>query len=259
MKKIILLLFAVSLLFSCNQEEVLDNTSSELSFDLSVYDSSNMGTYKGVFTTMDSKTRGTILISLKANNIARASLTLVGGEIITLKAPNYISGSNITNLQFSNGGTPEARNQIALSFSVDTDGTNPRVDSTIYNTKESNIIIVKETSQSRVQSTTGTYTCAACITATTFSVLSQVVNGELIASTQVVFNGVAYGGGGSMTNCTFTGGVTNCTIQGLTEIPSGNIEWVGTVDYLTTTCNFYQGTWVKTNSGTNGTFITDPC
>jgi hypothetical protein len=258
--KTIKLVLVVSILFlaSCSQEGILKE-SKNLEQDLSIYDDSGLGSYKGVFTTLDSEIRGTIFISLKSNNIALANVTLATGDIIVLKSPNYESNARIQNIEFNSGIEFDSETKMSFIFSVAPNGSNPTIKNTLFNLKQGNVLILKETSRSRVTPTTGSYTCELCTLPTTFSVITQVVNGELLAATQVVFNGAAYGGGGSITNCTFIGGATNCTMQGLTEIPSGNIEWIGTVQFITNTCNFMQGNWIKTNTGTNGTFITDPC
>jgi hypothetical protein len=253
----LLFLLSITFLLSCTKENVLLD-SQNLAMDLSIYDESGMGTYKGVFTTTDSKSRATVFISLKSNDVAIANITLVGGEVVVLKSVNYVSGTFVNNVQFTSDTGTDIANQVSFEFSVDSNGTNSRVDNVLFNNTEGYILIAKETSLSRVTAVTGTYTCELCTLPTTFSVITQVVNGELLLNTQVLFNGVDYGGGGSVTNCVYETGITTCTIQSVTEIPSGNIESVGIAEYNTPAdCTYMSGTWIKTNTGTNGTFETD--
>jgi hypothetical protein len=266
MKKIILLLFAVSLLFSCNQESVLIETV-DLSLDISIYDNTDMGVYKGTFTTMDSKSRGVITVELGANNRAFATLDLITGETVTVKGYRYTSGDPINELLFTN--YRESDKSLSFNFSVREDGSDPTVSNVLFNSNASDILLLKETTYSAVTPVTGTYTCAACTQPTTFSFtyITEIVNcpqqcEALITLTpQVLFNNVVYSDLGYGTNLVSTGVISSkCDIAGVLQIPSGDIEWEGTLKFVDTECTKVDdGTWVKTNSGTNGTFMTDPC
>ena len=254
--KTIKLLLAIVLLSSCTQEVIVTEPQN-YSIDLSINDNTDKGTYKGLFTTLDSETRGKVSLSIKDH--AKGIITLVDGTVISLDAANYVKGSPVTNILFRN--SKESRTVVSFSFSVDKDGSNSIIEDVLFNEKESDILIRKETSLSSVTAATGTYTCELCVSPTTFSVITYVdiPSQMVVLDAQVLFNGVVYPSGGIASDCRngqALGG-TFCNIEGLTQIPSGDIEWSGYIFYIDANTTETGGTWIKTNTGTNGTFEND--
>ena len=256
MKTIKTLLLAL-LLTSCTNEVM--NESINYSLDLSVNDSRDTGIYKGVFTTLDSKKRGKVYLSL-GNEKATGTINILGGETIRLEAVEYFSSNPVNNLLFVSV-EKDAKKQASFYFSVDQDGNNPTIQEVLFNGKESDIIIVKEKSFSRVVGVTGTYTCDACTLATTFNnvvTYIDVTNQIILLQIQVLFINETYTSNGLVTDCYINNeiGGTICIINGTTEIPSGTIQWEGNIRYFNDNTEL-RGNWVKTNTGTNGTFISD--
>jgi hypothetical protein len=64
MKKIFLLLFASVLVFSCTKNVELADSSADLTSTISQYDATNLGVYKGVFTTQGTMERGVVEINV---------------------------------------------------------------------------------------------------------------------------------------------------------------------------------------------------
>ena len=99
-KESLILLLTLVMVFSCKQEEILDQNTSNinLSVDISQYDNSNLGLYKGTFTTLDASERGIVEVKVLDNVPSRATLTLVSGASYSFKSMAVSAGQNVRNL-----------------------------------------------------------------------------------------------------------------------------------------------------------------
>ena len=111
------------LIVSCSSEEndyTIDQVESiDLASDL--YQDSNAGIYNGVFTTLDGQRRGSVVVTIPADNsrYADAIITMASGEIVTLLTNDLIQKDfPVENITFGSEDT-------SLTFSVDADGKNP--------------------------------------------------------------------------------------------------------------------------------------
>ena len=94
MKKHLLLLALAVAATACSIEPELNEDSPNQGVNLAapVYDESNLGVYKGTFTTNNAKYRGTVEIRISEgnkrtySNYTQATVTLQTGKVITLKA-----------------------------------------------------------------------------------------------------------------------------------------------------------------------------
>ncbi len=89
MKQIFLLLFASILVFSCTKDVELADSTADLSSTLAQYDDTNMGIYKGLFTT-EGMDRGIVEITITPGNYATASLDIVEGITVIFKSNQII-------------------------------------------------------------------------------------------------------------------------------------------------------------------------
>jgi hypothetical protein len=153
---ILSVLVAVSLLFSCSKSNN-DNGGGNNNFiskpeAKAAYDKSNFGMYKGVFVG----STGYIIININNTDNTISAKVVIDGDtlIFTPSNPNITQG-NAINVTFKNGSD-------SFVFSVDGDGSNPRVTNiNISGHNGASIIIIKETSTSLVKCMEGTYTGAA--------------------------------------------------------------------------------------------------
>ena len=261
MKKIILVLVLAVSMFSCDKESIMIEESN-LTSDLSIYDEDDMGIYKGVFTTLDSELRGVVTISIVNTSSPVAVIKMTNGTTIRLESNTYSNGDRINDLVFTYNPSEDAYQSMSLNFTVSVNGNNPIVSNVRLNGVLGYISVIKEKSYSAVSPTTGTYTCVLCTQPTTFSAITYVENGQLLVSTQLIFNGELYLGSGAINgSCTIANGITTCPMGGSTVISSGTINWSGVVSFEPLDCTRMTGVWTKTPSGTgaNGTFESDEC
>ena len=271
-KKSLILFMTIVLVFSCKQDEVLDLNDGQtagLTADLSKYDNSDMGTYKGVFTTLDSENRATVVISIRNNDIAIASLTLVSGEVIVLNAPTYKTGDVVNNLSFIT--TNESYLKSSFTFSVSNDGSDPIVSNVIYNGKESAILIAKNTSRAPLATLTGTYSCDNCATIyPDFIIGAQTWNVVLTAGNNVPFNvqfllkDVVHNSIGTQSSCVNGQGQApiTCVTDGRKLTNYGTVMYTGTHAYpngMGNVCSDVAGHWSLSIGGNllTGTFDDD--
>jgi hypothetical protein len=205
MKKFIFTLITLALLLiSCSKEAIDTNESSE---DLKVLleENTNIGTYKGVFTTINSEFRGKVEIEIidfnnatLAESFHRATITLQNGEILFATSTDKITSNNsVKQAKFSS-------KDINFHFAVNQDGSNPIITNVVYNNIISDVIVAKHTTRAPVTSIIGTYNCVDCnLEEKTFSfIISNDGTGNQTYTTQVNFNGVTYSaGGGYQNNC----------------------------------------------------------
>lgn len=267
MKKLIALLFVGTLIVSCSKENEVTqaaDTSADYALDISAYDNSNLGIYKGVFSTYDSSQRGTFVMEVKEGNSSRASLTLVNGQEIKFNTSAVIEeGTNLANIEFVSDGS-------SFKFSVDRDGGNPVFTNVNYLGSDSAIKVLKETSRGAVVAQTGTWGCdAGCSGSGTWNLTFTTGDGtgdypsvDGNVTTMIMFNGADIGGTtNEQNNCVDDGNVTSCELTGITSTVGavgGIIGWTGTHSYLTaTTANCSQASGIWSGGPLTGTWTSD--
>lgn len=269
----ILLAFAAACSVEPEQNEMENNVVANLAAP--TFDESNVGIYKGIFTTLNSKYRGTLEVripqaaSLSSQNIyPTAKLTLHTGKVVELKSTQiYEDGQGIEEMIFEGG-------KARFSFSVEGNGAQPTIADVSYLNMEAAITVAKETSFGPVATVTGTYECEICgfidgSGEQSFNFMT--VTGSDAVSTQTVFgatnlNGVGYqnncSAGSLLTLCDIQSGVDGGTDVGFTGATGGDVTWSGRHLYSSTGTDFsaMSGTWewASPNSGViSGSWKTD--
>lgn len=249
MKKV-LLLFTLLAIISCSQDE-LETSNTNKNANLSYQDDSNLGKYKGIFTTNDGLQRATVEIKLVPQGKSTATLIFPDGKTTTLNA------------EVENTSSPEL-NEIHFSskfgsfdFSVSNNGKDALIENAIFKNSESQILVAKETSKAPLATFTGTYLCPTCSNTSpkTFNVMvSGDGTGNQSYTTQMVYNGVSYAGIGVQNNCTGAGPLTFCGAQsgdgsttdvGFSVGPS-EVKWQAEMIYSNfgTNCSELSGAWI---------------
>lgn len=264
-------LLLVGVLFSCSNEELINEDASisenlDLVSDLSSYSDSSLGMYKGVFTTTDSQERGTVEIKVVNEEIAKASITYLNGVV------EYFEGTVQQNALTSQGEMSILFNSInsrssSFVFNVSDNGSNPTIRDASSNLKPSLITVVKENTRGAVIPLTGSFTTdamSATVASGTWSIIYNTGTGEgndTDITTQTIFNTIDFGSttGSEQSGCIVSsgGGATTCTIEGMYTSQGIDITWSGIHSYATTPdCSSSSGTW-STANGLSGTFMTD--
>jgi hypothetical protein len=283
-RKSLLLLVTVVLLFSCKQEEMVDQNTgrADLSLDISQYDTANLGLYKGTFTTNDASKRGIVEVKILYNAPSRATLTLSSGAIYNLQSTEtVVFDQDVTNLRFVS--IADQALPVSFDFSVGSDGTGADITSTFFSGLDASILIAKETSRTPVVPITGTYLCTACGTHPSLGTVVQTFNmvytgdgsggdtimTEMTLGTTVYTSPIAENSQGACaTNATYPT-FKDCAINGTTVVTTGGalITWSGTLTYDTIgDCSMVGGSWTYVSSvygNLAGNFISDqecvPC
>ncbi|MDC8004530.1 hypothetical protein POV27_10765 [Aureisphaera galaxeae] len=281
MKKIVLPLTMFFLVLSCTVENdpISNQNSSNLSYHLS--EDSNLGAYKGVFTTYNSKYRGVITVQLPNNPSNRkvkypmATLRLNSGESYLIKANQYVDDhAMVQDLLFESA-------EVSFLFSVEANGAEPTITDVTFKGLQGDMIVLKDTERAPVTPITGTYECGTCnghpVLGTgleqsfNFVFSSSDSNGTI--ATQSAIGTTVYSGIGVQNNCYDTGTIGNCNVQsgnGTTTntgyIVNGNpVTWIASHLYNNeptglSDCSYMQGTWrwQSISYGViNGTFTSD--
>ncbi len=255
------------------QEEVLDQNrgTADLVSDLSQYDNSNLGLYKGTFTTLDASERGIVEVKILHSVPSRATLTLSSGATYALQSTSVATAEQDTNLSFVT--VSESKLGVSFDLSVNADGTNVEITNTNLGTRASHIIAAKETSRGPVVPIAGSFDCTSCGTTNwtgpqTFNLLfigdpSGAGNGTL--DTDFTVNGTTHSsvgtGDNNQTGCVVNGDFMDCAISGFTTI-TNNMTWTGTHTYNNTVvdCSQVSGTWSYVSPSVGnlaGTFTSD--
>ena len=281
-----ILCIGLLLLTSCEQDTIMpaiegvnlgQNTgAADLTADISQYDNSNLGLYKGTFTSLDASERGTVEVKILDNVLSRATLTLSSGTTYALQSTSVVTSGQDTNLSFVS--VAESKESVTFDLSVNADGTNISITNTTLGSKGSHIIAAKETSRAPVVPIAGSFLCTSCGTtnwngAQTFNLLfisdpSGAGNGTL--DTDFVINGTTFssvGGTGdnNQSGCVPNGLYTDCTISGFTNVnPNApeNMTWTGIHKYDSGSalCSQANGTWAYNSTSLGnlaGTFTSD--
>ena len=281
MKKLFYAFTVALLVASCSVDtNELTNQEQDLTQELA-NNKSNLGLYKGVFTTVDSKYRAKVDIifpnknimaaSVNPTNYPTATLTTQDGDVYEAKANKEVyKGEAISNLEFSSKA-------FKFTFSADEYGENVTVENVVFKNTSSSILAAKSTSESPIVNFTGTYNCVDCGNPEpmTFNVMiSNDGTGDQTYSTQMNFNGQTYFGDGVQNGCTVdatNGDLTFCNAEsgdGVSSVGftvgtnSYPVEWTGQMGYSTNTpnCSELVGLWYfrrGTSAEKSGTFRTD--
>tara|TARA_B110000114_G_scaffold101309_1_gene106673 strand:- start:51 stop:1478 length:1428 start_codon:yes stop_codon:yes gene_type:complete len=266
MKKSLTVCVCLLILVSCQREVSLDNSTSQiLNLDTASI-ASNIGIYKGVFTTLDSKERATVEITITDatrfastyGNRATAVLNFEKGNTVTATAVRAIElGESIQDLVFE---SPE----LTFVFSVENDGNSPTISNVSYNNTPSDILIVKHSTRNPVNPVLGTFICTGCNGNTTVTnAVSQTFNMTLTAgvvATQAVVDGSSYLGDGLEATSADNGdGTSSAAVSGSVTTPDSTVDFTGTHTFSTTgdDCSEVTGTWTWNTNGVTGTFESD--
>jgi uncharacterized protein YcfL len=266
MKKLLTLCVCLLILVSCQREVSLDNSTSQiLNLDTASI-ASNIGIYKGVFTTLDSKERATVEITIADatrfastyGNRATAVLNFEKGNTLTATAVRAIElGESIQDLVFES-------KELSFVFSVENDGNSPTISNVSYNNTPSDILIVKHSTRNPVNPVLGTFICTGCNGNTTVTnAVSQTFNMTLTAgvvATQAVVDGSSYLGDGLEATSADNGdGTSSAAVSGSVTTPDSTVDFAGTHTFSTTgdDCSEVTGTWTWNTNGVTGTFESD--
>ena len=266
MKKLLTVCVCLLVLVSCQREVSLDNSTSQiLNLDTASI-ASNIGIYKGVFTTLDSKERATVEITVADatrfastyGNRATAVLNFEKGNTVTAKAIRAIElGESIQDLVFES-------KELSFVFSVENDGNSPTISNVSYNNTSSDILIVKHSTRNPVNPVLGTFICTGCNGNTTVTnAVSQTFNMTLTAgvvATQAVVDGSSYLGDGLEATAADNGdGTSSAAVSGSVTTPDSTVDFAGTHTFSTTgdDCSEVTGTWTWNTNGVTGTFESD--
>jgi hypothetical protein len=259
MKKLFLLLFASVLVLSCTKDVELADSSADLSATLAQYDDTNMGVYKGVFTTQGTLERGILEINITPNNVGVATLKLTSGQKINFIADRTIeAGAEVQNLAFSSSSI-----MASFKLSADLDGANVQISDVVYKGITSGAIAAHETSRAPVVPITGVLACDDCAAhpllvtgdTGTFSLLYVGDGSADDTITALADVGVIVSASGGQSGCGDNGdGTSSCTIFGAAVIGSNDIAWDGTHTYDNVgDCSEAIGGWTLTS--THGFFV----
>ncbi len=280
MRRILLALSAISLLVvSCSKDNSEDyNQDFNLKADVRL-DQSNLGIYKGVFTTNNAEYRAKVSVSIPATSrtadvkFPTAILELSNGEVYFLKAEENVNADQNTYLHFSSVAA-------SFDFNVQADGSNPIVENVYFKDLESDIILLKETSFAPVTPLTGTFECGTCgghpILGTgatqTFNFVFTPADGTGTIATQMTLASAVYTGIGGQDGCVADGTLTTCDIvsgDGVSTtgfMVNGNpVTWEGSHIFNNepsgaNDCSTGYGTWQWMSNGyglIEGTFKND--
>jgi hypothetical protein len=272
--KLLFLAVLMCIAWSCSQdvadEQPIDNSNERLSS--SQFDNSYLGVYKGLFSTNDGLTRGSVVVTLSPTNEAIAQIALSSGEMVELKSSRVKLSANqrIDNLHFSSAGVSSV--DATLNFSVEGNGLNPSISNVLFNSKESDILIAKNLSRVPLTPITGTYECTDCASQgiafprnRTWNVMSIGAGNNQNFVTQVSFSGRVYTSAAennSQNGCVPVVNFTVCGIAGSSRVLGNDVTWNGTHVYESSdalACSSVNGNWSAPNygPGISGTFISD--
>ncbi len=273
LNKLLLLMVLAAFTFSCSQDANEDQLDSTTRLAADQFDDSHLGEYKGLFTTVDGLTRGSVVVILTPTNEGVAQITLSTGEVVELKSlPVKMTADNtVSNLRFSSLGLSSI--EAELNFSVEANGLNPMISDVSFDNKESDILIAKNLSRAPATAITGTYDCTNCAevgvgfpNGRTWNVMTMGAGGNTTYAVQISYDGRVYNTTANQGGCgvlPFFPSVTACTISGSAQILGFDLTYAGTHFYSTSPdefCSSVSGTWDSnygTGSGASGTFTSD--
>ncbi|MGJ8593170.1 MAG: fibrobacter succinogenes major paralogous domain-containing protein [Aquaticitalea sp.] len=264
------MLLILCLVASCSTDvdEPQNATQPEDRIVQNQFDNSHLGVYKGLFTTNDGLTRGSVEVILTPANEGIATITLSSGEQIELKSSRVklTADNKINELRFSSEGLNAIN--VALEFSVDGNGTEPAISNVSFDNQASDILIAKNLSRAPLTPITGTYVRTAGTggfptSAKTWNVMSIGEGSGQNFATQVFYAGRIYNTpaeSNMQNNCADGTGLTACDVDGSLVVLGYGVTWSGTHQYSlgSETCSSVSGTWSAPSYGnSSGTFTSD--
>ncbi|MGJ8667617.1 MAG: hypothetical protein ACSHW7_14695 [Patiriisocius sp.] len=284
MKRLLCITVAAFILNACEKESTSFENNSETASDIALaFDvaslNSNIGIYKGVFTTEDSQTRGIIEMTIPGTTtfvayygqFPTATLTLSNGTVLLATADRRIAENEpVSDVQFSGDG-------LSFVLNMNDDGSEVTFSDINLNGTTSYALIKKHTNRAPISPITGVYQCVECQDhpnleaglEQSFNVLVDEATGDI--STSVMLGTVEFTGTGLQGDCVVNGVLTSCdTIGEFDSVGGTSISWDGTHLYnnedtmASNDCSDFDGawTWVTNSYGTiSGTFSSDvtPC
>lgn len=146
-----------ALLFTACSTDSEEITGEQVDFATNqasgAYDESNLGIYKGVFTTLSSSARATVYIKIDGVGEPYVEFAFPDGDQESFKAASVISKNA------SNSTTNFTSKDFSFDFTVNPDGTEPTITNLTYMGEKGDALIVKETSKNAIETKTGFYTC----------------------------------------------------------------------------------------------------
>lgn len=258
------ILCALTIFVSCSEEELdtqeLDVATQELATDLSQYENTSLGQYKGVFSTLDSEQRGLVDIQVISEELARATINVRNGATLFFESTPSRNAAGELVVQFDANGT-------SFEFSVGADGSDPKTASVTLSDIQSDIVVVKENTRDAIVTSTGTFTGtgpSGGLPEGTWNIIfdstAEAGMDTTAFTTQVLFGGVDIGSsmGNTQTNCSDDGMVQTCDVSGTAALNANvTIDWMGThTSQLAMECSSFAGTW-SGPGGSAGTFTAD--
>ncbi|GGG27529.1 hypothetical protein GCM10011344_30420 [Dokdonia pacifica] len=251
-------------MIACSTEENIDSSTDIANLEIE--------NYKGIFTTADGGSRGTLDVTLSQDNLtATANLTLASGEVIS------ISTDQVSNL----GDTKEitfASNELSFTMTTGQEGETLEINTVSFRGSESSILAARNTERAPVTPVTGTYTCTTCAgpvdnsMTQTFNFMFVTADGDSSIATQTTLGMTVYNGIGAQDSCVVNGTDTTCDINsgdGMTTVGytagGGDVTWTGTHIFNNeptgpNDCSGISGTWSWASPlvGTvDGLFVSD--
>lgn len=266
LSQLMILCFLLSYM-SCSEEEILNNevevAEQELAIDLSEYEDTSYGMYKGVFSTNDSGERGVVEIQVVNDVFAKATIELKSGTLLTYSGtPNRSANGELT-VQFSGNAT-------SFEFEVGEDGSHPTINRAVLNDKPSFISALKENTRGAVIANTGLYSgtnlSGVTVSGTwniTFDSQADADGNTMAFTTQIIVSGTDFGGamGNVQENCADDGTFQTCDVSGAGDMNAAIVvTWSGVhTSLLAEECSQFEGNWTATGAGGggSGTFISD--
>ncbi len=271
---------AALFLNGCEKESTSFENNSETASDIALaFDvaslNSNIGIYKGVFTTEDSQTRGIIEMTIPGTTtfvayygqFPTATLTLSNGTILQATADSSISeNETVSDVQFSGDG-------FSFKLSMNDDGSQVVFSDISLNGKASYALVKKHTNRAPITPITGVYQRTDTGQShpnleigdeQSFNLTVNQMTGEI--SSSVMLSTVEFTGTGTQNNCNVNGVLTSCNTTGAFDVVGGtSITWDGTHLFNNEAtgmndCSDFDGawTWVTNSYGTiSGTFSSD--
>lgn len=257
MKKLSLILVLSLSLWACSSDSELELESDTANLETLVNkdsDISGFGLYKGTFTTLDSRDRGIVTIMINKLGQAKAIVDMEDG------ISHKLTADRIINTKETIDGLLFANDEFAFTFSVDINGKNPLLSGVIFDDREGDIVVAKETTRGPVVPWTGTYTCTSCVGHPTLdSGAEQTFNATTVSGsgdnnqaiiTQIILNGNNFGStsGNSQSGCVNLGPDRRCNITGSSATIANNrpINWSGTHIFKRgggVNCSEVRGNW----------------
>ena len=228
MKKILIAIASISLFVSCSKDvdEKLNETQN-LAHEITA-ENPNLGAYTGVFTTNNSKYRGTFDISIPYTSASNNDLERYPTAILTTHTGEsyYVKSNQIVELGTESVDLVFESEELSFSMAIENRVLNPVISNVIFKSFEGNMIAAKHTSRAPVTPISGTYlvTIAQGHPALnnagiqTFNLMfTGAATGNTNVTTQVVLGGNTYNSGIGLQNaCSPFGNFTTC------DITSGN-------------------------------------